>query len=87
MIQKKIPVKPIYLASVYFWLPFALPTLIDIATDKPKNENANILYLHTKGVSYDKSLQTVNNWIDYMLYYLVERHKECIELLDTTNAY
>ena len=67
---------------------FEIPVLNLIRTyaRNDKNENANILYLHTKGVSYDKSLQTVNNWIDYMLYYLVERHEECIELLDTTNA-
>ncbi len=67
---------------------FEIPVLNLIRTYacNHKNENANILYLHTNTVNYDKSLQTVNNFIDYMLYYLVERHMECIELLDTTNA-
>lgn len=66
---------------------FEIPVLNLIRTyaRNAKNENTNILYLHTKGVSYDKNLQTVNDWINYMLYYLVERSEECNELLNTTN--
>ena len=66
---------------------FEIPVLnlIQKYASDSRNSNANILYLHTKGVSYDKSLQTVNDWIDYMLYYLVERHEDCVEILNTTD--
>lgn len=44
-----------------------------------------ILYLHTKGVSYQKDHEFVPgilSWIKYMMYCLVEKHEECLQLLD-----
>ena len=49
------------------------------------NTNCNILYLQTKGISYDRNLDTVNDWIDLMLYWNVEKHDNCLEILNTTN--
>lgn len=44
-----------------------------------------ILYLHTKGVSYAKNHEFVPgilSWIKYMMYCLVEKHQQCLQLLD-----
>lgn len=44
-----------------------------------------ILYIHTKGVSYQKGHEFVPgilSWIKYMMYCLVEKHTECLQLLD-----
>ena len=50
------------------------------------NPDAKILYLHTKGVSYPKNAPPaagINDWIEFMLYSLVDHHSECIKLLDS----
>jgi len=44
-----------------------------------------ILYLHTKGVSYPKNhvfVPGILSWIKYMMYCMVEKHQECLQLLD-----
>jgi hypothetical protein len=43
-----------------------------------QNPDSYILYLHTKGNSYDSERQSINDWTDMMLYFLVENHKTCI---------
>lgn len=43
-----------------------------------------ILYMHTKGITYQKDHQFVEgiiSWINYMMYVLVEKHEECLQLL------
>ena len=40
-----------------------------------------ILYLHTKGISYTKVYQQIEDWRELMLYFLVERHQSCYHLL------
>lgn len=44
-----------------------------------------LLYLHTKGVTKPTSLP-VNLWRTYMEFFLLRRHKECLEALDTHDA-
>jgi len=44
-------------------------------------ENANILYIHTKGVRYSKDDQKENDWIDLMMYFLVEKYQTCLDRL------
>jgi len=39
------------------------------------------LYIHSKGVSY-KDCKYVYDWRTFMEYYLMNKHKKCIELLD-----
>ena len=64
---------------------YELPTLELMRVYSKFNPGCAILYLQTKGISYDPSLQTVNNWIDLMLYWLVEKHDKCIDLLSNTD--
>eukprot|EP01034_Spumella_vulgaris_P022996 gene22996-29182_t len=45
--------------------------------------NTQILYLHTKGVSYVQQYQQINDWRNLMLYYLVEQHESCFHLLSS----
>lgn len=66
---------------------FEIPTLELLRVYSKNNPDTAILYLQTKGVSYSRSLQTVNDWIDLMLYWLVERHDKCIELLESTDIH
>jgi hypothetical protein len=50
-----------------------------------ENPNSYILYLHTKGISYDLNstkFQNVFDWINLMLYFLVEKYNNCINKLD-----
>lgn len=42
---------------------------------------AQFLYLHTKGVSYKVSYPQIEDWRDFMLYFLVELHNSCYHLL------
>jgi hypothetical protein len=47
----------------------------------PDINNHQILYLHTKGVSYQQIYQQIEDWRHLMLYFLVERHRTCFHLL------
>nr|QBK90570.1 MAG: glycosyltransferase family 10 fucosyltransferase [Pithovirus LCPAC104] len=61
------------------------PTLNILKYYAEKNRNCKILYVHTKGISYKKDstiYQNVSDWRKYMLYFLLEKHYECIELLN-----
>lgn len=57
-----------------------------IATDT----NYNILYLHTKGVSYEKQSQpykkNIYDWVEYMLFFTVYHYKKCLTLLEKYNG-
>ena len=53
------------------------------------NPKCKILYLHTKGVSYQRTHESnpfVRDWTNFMLYCLVNKHKECLEMLDYVEA-
>jgi len=58
------------------------PTLSKIKNfcDKEK-DNHKILYIHTKGVRYPHSLHH-KEWREYMEYFLIERHNDCLSDLD-----
>ena len=66
---------------------YELPTLNKIREFSIENneEDINILYLHNKGVSYENDNKYVNDWIDMMIYFLVERHENCINILNDKN--
>jgi len=60
------------------------PTLQHLRVSSEKEEDFNVLYLHTKGISY-KNLNLSNNikaWVNMMLYFLVEKYENCLKLLD-----
>lgn len=60
---------------------FEKPT-INLINIFSKFHDCKILYLHTKGVSYKGKHQNVNDWMDYMLYFLLDNHKLCLDYLD-----
>ncbi len=51
-----------------------------IDDSKKSNEEYNILYLHTKGVTRHNNL-CVKDWVDYMLYFNLYKHEDIFELL------
>ena len=65
---------------------FEIPTLRHIqhfarALHAKEADHVNILYLHTKGVSYKEEYRPVIDWRRMMLYFLVEKHETCLHLL------
>ena len=48
-------------------------------------ENHKILYIHTKGVRFPKSIY-LSDWRNYMEYFLIEKHTICLNDLDTYDA-
>ena len=52
------------------------------ATDS--EEEFNVLYLHTKGVT--RTSVSVNDWINYMIYFNIIKHKTCIDRLADHDA-
>ena len=50
-----------------------------------QSDKVNILYLHTKGITHNNGTpvyENVQDWINYMLYFLVEKHEKCVDLLN-----
>lgn len=61
---------------------FENPTINLLNDFSKENPNSYILYLHTKGIRYPREDAKENDWINYMLYFLVEDHENCISILD-----
>lgn len=61
---------------------YEIPTINKIHQFSKENTNCNILYLHTKGINYDDNNQKENDWIDMMLYFLVEKFDLCLEKMN-----
>jgi len=61
---------------------YEIPTINKIHQFSKENTKCNILYLHTKGISFDDNNQNENDWIDMMLYFLVEKFDLCIEKMN-----
>jgi GR25 family glycosyltransferase involved in LPS biosynthesis len=66
------------------------PTLNLINTlSKFLTPDSKILYLHTKGISYQPGTEIfnrINDWTNCMLHFLVENHTECMNILNTTDV-
>ena len=60
---------------------YEIPTINKIHNFSKENTNCNILYLHTKGISFDDNDEKENDWIDMMLYFLVKKFELCLEKL------
>ena len=54
----------------------------DTAYPHPQKD-MQILYLHTKGVSYTQRYQQIDDWRNMMLYFLVEEHVSCYHALSS----
>lgn len=65
---------------------YEIPTLNKLIEYSNENENDNVLYIHNKGISYNDNYQEVNDWIDMMLYFLIDKYEECLEDLKKYNT-
>ena len=63
-------------------LLYEAPAINKIQDFSTQNPNCNILYIHTKGIRYDKNDQKENDWINLMLYFLLYKHSDCIQKLN-----
>jgi hypothetical protein len=45
------------------------------------HREARLLYVHTKGVSYPQRCQTVEDWIELLLHFVVREHQSCLTAL------
>lgn len=52
---------------------------IQLIKDICKNENCNILYFHCKGLLHKND--HINDWIDYLEYFNIEKYEYCLEKL------
>ena len=62
---------------------FEIPTINLIKIFGGFNENSKILYLHTKGVSYNTDPnRMITDWRNMMMHFVVGKHELCIDLLN-----
>ena len=46
-----------------------------------QEEEFNVLYLHSKGVSYNGKNDTITKWVEYLTYFNIDRYADCLEQL------
>ncbi len=63
---------------------YELPTLQYIYNFCIENVDYNVLYIHTKNIGKQLNI-CIEDQIKYMLYFLVSRWKDCVNLLNSTN--
>lgn len=66
-----------------------LPTLRLMHRFAIVKPHCNMLYIHTKGVSYNKNTpryRNVQDWTNLMLYFLIEKYKNCVENLKNNDT-
>ena len=71
-----------YPDNTYHYETVTLNNIHDFSRDNPNNY---ILYLHTKGVSYNSSdniFKNISDWVNLMLFFLVEKYDDCMKKLD-----
>jgi hypothetical protein len=64
---------------------YELPTLKFLYDYSCNNEDKNILYLHTKAIGNEIN-PCLEDWVKYMIYFLVEKWKYCILLLENNST-
>jgi len=45
------------------------------------HEEFYVLYIHSKGVGYNANVPNVTDWVNYLTYFNIYRHKDCMWLL------
>lgn len=65
---------------------FEIPTLNKMIKYSRNNPNTNILYLHSKGITYNDKYEEILDWINLMLYFLIDKHEECLNFLNIVDA-
>jgi len=63
---------------------FELPTIKLISEFSKYHANVKLLYLHTKGIT--SSSDNVKDWVDYMKYFMIDKHEDCIRKLNQYDA-
>jgi GR25 family glycosyltransferase involved in LPS biosynthesis len=66
-------------------LEYEIPT-IHLLHEFSKKNSGNILYLHTKGTGHSKDAQNINDWIDMMLFFLVEQWPVALHELESCDT-
>lgn len=51
-----------------------------------EHPESKVLYLHTKGISYRDSFETIDDWRRLMTYFVVERFEDCLKELESNDA-
>lgn len=51
-----------------------------------QNEDFNVLYLHSKGVTHNGTNSNVKDWVQLLLHFNVHRYDECLEQLKTCDT-
>lgn len=46
-----------------------------------KEEEFNVLYLHSKGVSHNGKTDYITKWVEYLTYFNIDRYSDCLEYL------
>lgn len=64
---------------------YELPTLNIVWNYARLYPNMKLLYLHTKGIGKQKN-DCIEDWTEYMLYFCVEKWKECLDMLNTSDT-
>jgi len=63
------------------------PTLERLYEDSVEaSDNFSVLYIHTKGVRYNGTNVCVTDWVDYLTYFNIEKHNDCLLHLQNNNV-
>jgi hypothetical protein len=46
----------------------------------------NVLYIHSKGIQHNGTNPCVEDWVDYLTYFNIHLHEECLSRLETHNV-
>jgi len=52
-----------------------------------QEEEFNILYIHSKGVSHNKSETMITNWVEYLTYFNIDRYENCLYYLTSFTVF
>lgn len=79
----KVTVVQVNTSTAYFEIPSLriVHELSKYLVTTDSAAGASVLYLHTKGVSYQQTHPQIRDWVDMMLYFLAGRHSARTHLL------
>lgn len=55
---------------------------LQLLREHAQKENFKVLYIHSKGITKKRREAFINDWIDYMIYFNIEKYPDCIKVLD-----
>lgn len=55
---------------------------LELLREHACKEDFKVLYIHSKGVSKQRREGYISDWVDLMIYFNIERHQDCIKILD-----